>query len=145
MRCHSNPEGSRVTIGSLVHLFSAILCLSEGTLLNYRTNSEEDVLHVCDFPGTDKSLTPAVIIQCIFVISVINPNKLLSLRWLFGIHAVFILLLVKILSFFGVCCMTGVKDDKLFTSVSLDISLSSVILGDREEHCSINFWLSAGR
>lgn len=56
-----------------------------------------DVLHVPGLPGTDKNFTPTVVIQCIYGISVFNTSKLLPLRWLFGIYALFILLLVKIL------------------------------------------------
>ena len=37
-RCHSNPEGSGGIIGFLTHLFLNVLCLSEGRLLNYRTD-----------------------------------------------------------------------------------------------------------
>lgn len=40
--CHSKPEGSVGIIGFLMHLFLNVLCLSEGPLVNYRTDFQED-------------------------------------------------------------------------------------------------------
>lgn len=42
LRCHSKPEGSGGIIGSLMHLFLNVLCLSEGPLLNCRADFQED-------------------------------------------------------------------------------------------------------
>lgn len=58
------------------------------------------VLCVYGFPETDRIFASSLI-QCIYVISAINPNILLPLRWLFGIYALLILLLVKILLWFN--------------------------------------------
>lgn len=42
LRCHSKPGGSVGIIGFLMHLFLNVLCLSECSLLNYRTGFQED-------------------------------------------------------------------------------------------------------